>query len=121
MGTNATLLVTGSCCLFQEHRGTTGRAKGAVVAQEGQFCRIDSPFGSLCQHAGLTPCTRVFPTGGEWQLPLPSWDLSFLTRRAHVTLLPRHALGSIPAISSVSAWQTLAPMQARGPWDAWLP
>lgn len=59
--------------------------------------------------------------GREWQIPLPSWDLSLLTRRAHLALLPWHPRGPIPAISSVSAWQTLAPVQARGPRDARLP
>lgn len=70
---------------------------------------------------GSPPGMRVFPTGREWQTPLPSWDLSFLTRRAHLALLPWHPRGSIPAIPSVSAWQALAPVQARGSWDAWLP
>lgn len=51
----------------------------------------------------------------------PWWDASFLTRWAHLALLPRHPHGPVPAVSSVSAWQTLAPVQTRGPRDARLP
>jgi len=64
---------------------------------------------------------KAFPTERAEQVPLASQDVSFLTRRAHLALLPWHPHRSITAISSISAWQTLASVQARGPWDARLP
>lgn len=71
MGTNAALPVTGSCCPLQEHRGTTGRARGVVVAWERHFCRIHSQFGTLCQHAGLTPWHEGVPHGQGMADPPP--------------------------------------------------
>lgn len=110
----------GDKCTFTSDR-TTGTARGERVAWKGHFCRIHSQFGNLCQHAGLSPWHEAFPTGREWQNSLPSWDLSFLTRRAHLALLPWHPRGPVPAISSIPSRQTLAPVQARGPRDARLP
>lgn len=109
MGRKAALLVTGTCCLLQDQRGS-----GA---------RICSQFGKvgLCQHLGLSPGLKAFPTGSAEEVPIPSQQVSFLTRRAHLALLPWHPHHPIPAVSSISAWQTLAPMQARGPWNARLP
>lgn len=70
---------------------------------------------------GSPPSMRAFPTGRAEQVPLPGWDVFFLTRRAYLALLPWHPHRPIAAVSSVSAWQTLAPVQAWGPRDARLP
>lgn len=107
------------------------RSTGSPQAgPEGQWWRERGTFGRFAFGLAMWACAsihgsppdmRAFPTGREEQVPLPSQDVSFLTRRAHLALLSWHPHRPVPAVSSISAWQTLGPMQARGPWDARLP